>query len=467
MSDTAVPLPAPPRPSPPVARRRIPLLDVLRGAAILGTLMTNVWIFTAPGGEWSVLSGGMPSPAESVLSDPSLPSVAEGVFRFLADGKFLSLLTVLFGVGLAVQYESAAARGQAWPGRYRRRALFLFLEGTLHFTLVFAWDVLMGYAVTALLVARLLGRSPRARTVAAWTFAGLHLALVLLVTAAFLTDGSGTGRDGGAPSPADERAVALYADGGYLDQVAFRLENFAALRIEPVFSFPLLVLLFLLGVRLFRAGAFAPDAAGRRIRARLCAWGLGLGLPLNAAAALAGPDFLMLGRYTAAPVLALGYLGLTGVLADRAARRGRRPGPLTAGLTAVGRTALSAYVAQNAICALVSYGIGLGLAARFDGAGPWWVMGLWAAVCLVLTLGASLWLRRFSHGPLEAVQKWALSPRGTAGPAPAGTGEAGAAGPGGAGPVAGTAGTAATGTAGAAGGEAAGGGARPGDQTLR
>lgn len=28
---------------------RLPLLDVLRGVAILGTLMTNVWIFAAPG----------------------------------------------------------------------------------------------------------------------------------------------------------------------------------------------------------------------------------------------------------------------------------------------------------------------------------------------------------------------------------------------------------------------------------
>lgn len=38
----------------PAARKtaRLPLLDVLRGAAILGTLMTNVWIFTSPGSEW-------------------------------------------------------------------------------------------------------------------------------------------------------------------------------------------------------------------------------------------------------------------------------------------------------------------------------------------------------------------------------------------------------------------------------
>jgi uncharacterized protein len=43
----------------------------------------------------------------------------------------------------------------------------------------------------------------------------------------------------------------------------------------------------------------------------------------------------------------------------------------------------------------------LGLAARFADARPWCVVGLWAAVCAVLMVAASLWLRRFDRGPLE------------------------------------------------------------------
>lgn len=31
------------------ARRRLPALDVLRGIAILGTLLTNIWIFSGSG----------------------------------------------------------------------------------------------------------------------------------------------------------------------------------------------------------------------------------------------------------------------------------------------------------------------------------------------------------------------------------------------------------------------------------
>nr|WP_053696320.1 DUF418 domain-containing protein [Streptomyces sp. NRRL F-5755] len=373
---------------------RLPLLDVLRGVAILGTLMTNVWIFAAPGAEAGVLKGG----AAMSVFDSSWSGLAEGTFRFLADGKFLSMLTMLFGVGLAIQFRSAAKRGRTWPGRYKWRALFLFVEGTVHFVLVFAWDVLMGYAVVALLVAWQLTRTARTQRVLMAVAGGVHVAVLALLTAAALGRSSkGSGGGGGASA----EAVALYADGGYPEQIAFRLHNAVGLRIEPVVSFALLVFLFHLGVRLFRAGAFAADANGRRIRRRMCVWGLGVGLPLNALTAAAGSDFYLLGRYGAAPVVAIGYLGLIGLIVDRV----RRPGPLTAGLGAIGRTALSCYVLQNVLCMLACYGIGLGLAARWADHGPWWVMGLWAVVCVVLFTGARLWLRHFEHGPLETVQK--------------------------------------------------------------
>ncbi|MEU9111089.1 DUF418 domain-containing protein [Streptomyces sp. NPDC048483] len=380
------------------ARARLPLLDVLRGVAILGTLMSNVWIFAGPGAEWGVLTGNA---ATSAGADSStLAGAAETVFRALANGKFLSMLTILFGVGLAIQFRSAAQRGQPWPGRYKWRALFLFTEGTVHFVLVFAWDVLMGYAVVALLVAWLLTRSARAQRVTWIAMGVLHLAAMTLLTAAMLLASDGA-TDGGP----DTDTVTLYAQGGYAEQVAFRLSHAVALRMEPVLSFGLLVCLFLLGVRLFRAGAFQNDAAGRRIRRRLAGWGLGIGLPLTALAALGGPGFFLLERYGAAPVLAVGYLGLIGMAMDRL----RHPGPLAfaliSALTSVGRTALSCYVLQNVLAMLACYGIGLGLASRWADSGPWWVMGLWAAICLVLVTGASLWLRRFEHGPLESVQK--------------------------------------------------------------
>ncbi|WP_199853740.1 DUF418 domain-containing protein [Plantactinospora sp. BB1] len=371
------------------------LLDVLRGVAILGTLATNVWIFTHPSGEYGVLSDAT---AIATLSG----NPVETAFRFLANGKFLALLTILFGVGLAIQYHSAQRRGERWPGRYRWRAGLLFVEGSLHFLLIFAFDVLMGYAVAALVVAWLLNRSGRVQKVVFWTTGSLHLALMLLGTVALLA----------GPDPAanpDPALTGLFTSGGYLDQVRFRLDNALALRSEPILTFSLLLFLFLFGVRLFRAGAFGADPTGRRIRRRLVWYGLGVGLPLNVATTLAGPDLFLVDRYVLPALVTVGYLGLVGMLLDRL----RRPGPVVSGLTAVGRTALSCYVLQNLVCTVICYGWGLGLAATLAEARPWWVIGLWAAVCTGLTVGASLWLRRFQHGPLEALQRSLLTRRRT------------------------------------------------------
>ncbi|MEU0990026.1 DUF418 domain-containing protein [Streptomyces sp. NPDC005953] len=373
---------------------RLALLDVLRGVAILGTLLTNVWIFTAPGAEWGVFTQGT---AEFSLD--SFPAAVENLLRLLANGRFLALLTILFGVGLAIQYRSAKRRDQPWPGRYRWRALFLFAEGTIHFVFVFAWDVLMGYAVTALLVAWLLTRSATAQSRVMWWAAGIHVSLMVLLTAALVAAESGGGE------PVSREVRDLYAHGDYLDQVKFRLDNMLALRLEPVLSFCLLVFLFLLGVRLFRAGAFGADDTGRRIRARLLLWGLGLGVPLSVVASLAEGDYFLLDRYVAGPLSALGYIGLIGLLTDRV----QRTGPVLHSLICVGRTALTGYVLQNVLCMFLAYGIGLGLAHRFGETWrPWWVIGLWAGICLVLMVGSALWLRRFDTGPLEALQKRAL-----------------------------------------------------------
>ncbi|KOX16719.1 DUF418 domain-containing protein [Nocardiopsis sp. NRRL B-16309] len=386
-----------------VSGARLPLVDVLRGVAILGTLASNVWLFTAAGGESAMLfETDAMSPMGAFAADPSVDGLARGVFFHVANGKFLAMLTLLFGVGLAIQFRSAARHGARWPGRYAWRALFLFAEGLVHFTLVFAADVLMGYAVVSLLVAWLLTRPIRAQKAVMWAAASLHLAVVALLTAALALRPAAEDPESVGVPP---EVVALYAEGSFLEQVAFRLDNALWLRAEPVFSFGLLLFMFLLGARLFRAGAFGADATGRRIRNRMLVWGLGLGVPLNTAVALMGADLFFVDRYVAAPIAALGYIGLVGWLLDRV----NPAGAVVTAFSSLGRMAMSGYVMQNVVCVLVCYGFGLGLASGLAGAGPWWVMGLWAAVSAMLLAVATPWLRRFGTGPLEALQKSVLA----------------------------------------------------------
>jgi uncharacterized protein len=359
-------------------RGRIDALDVLRGVAILGTFATNVWLFAEPGGPIAYLG--------AALTDVG---AVETALRTLSNGKFLALLTLLFGVGIELQYRSAVRRGDPWPGRYPVRAAVLFVEGLVHYVLVFEFDVLMGYAIASILVAYLVGRSER--VVRAWVGAvgAVYVAALLALTALLLVT-PGPPASGGASDP------ALTAS--WPEQVRLRLEHFALLRAELVLIVPSAVVLFLVGSRMVRAGAFTE--AGTRIRRRLTAVGFGVGLPLNALTALGGPDLFLLDRYLVPPLVALGLLGLGTSLVLRARRA---PGPLRCGLTAVGRTALSCYVLQNVLAAALCYGWGLGLAERFAGAGPWFAVALWAGVSALLLVAAPLWLRRADRGPLELV----------------------------------------------------------------
>ncbi|MER6950139.1 DUF418 domain-containing protein [Nonomuraea sp. NPDC000554] len=361
--------------------RRIDALDVLRGVAIMGTLGTNIWIFTNPGG-----------PAELMGLGGHI-GVVESFLRFLSNGKFLGLLTLLFGIGLELQYRSAVRKGVTWPGRYLWRATLLLLEGALHYVLIFEFDVLMGYAITSMIVAYLIGRSER--TVRIWMItAGTTLvALVSLMTLGLLAAGDSAFR--AVPT-------TLYSQGSWTDQVASRFQQLPLYRSELIFIIPMGIVLFLLGGRLLRAGVF--DERGAGLRRKLTIIGLGIAAPLNLLTSYAGPAWFAVDRYILAPLVALGLLG---AITSIVLRMSGSPGVVRRAISNVGRTALSCYVFQNLAASALCYGWGLGLAAQLDWLRPWWVPGAWAGICLLFVVLSSLWLRRFERGPLELAWQWA------------------------------------------------------------
>lgn len=356
---------------------RLAAPDVLRGVAIVGTLASNVWLFTAPGGAAALLTAGLPEPGP----------VERGLL-LLSNGKFLALLTLLFGAGIELQYRAAARRGRPWPGRYPLRAAVLFVEGLLHYLFVFEFDVLTGYAVASLVVVFLVGRSDR--VVAAWVgvIGAAYVALLGVATAALVAAPAVAGPTGGT--------------GSWVAQVTQRVDRVALFRAELVLVVPSAVVLFLVGSRLVRAGVF--DPAGTALRRRLLVVGA-VGLAGNVATTVGGAPWVLVDRYLFPPLVALGVLAL----GTEAVLRWR-PGAVRAGLTAVGRTALSCYVLQNVLVAALCYDWGLGLATRFAGQRVALAVAVWAGVSLLLVLGASAWLRRYGRGPLELLGHRLLAP---------------------------------------------------------
>jgi uncharacterized protein len=379
---SATPSSATPSSVTPSSTGRIAALDVLRGLAIIGTLASNIWIFTTPGGPAQWISDGF------ATADP-----VQRVLQALANGKFLGLLTLLFGVGLELQYRSMVRRGMPWPGRYALRAGILFVEGLVHYVLVFEFDVLMGYAIASLLAAYLIGRSDR--VVRAWggVLAGLYVTAIVGVTALMVATG-GSGATSAGAGGARTADPATLSTASWFDQVLLRLEHMAVFRIELILIVPSATVLFLVGSRLVRAGLFSTTEDGARLRRRLAWVGLGAGIPLNALTAWAGPDWFLVDRYLVPPLVAVGILALGTTLVARAKAR---PGLLRRGVEGVGRTALSCYVLQNVLASALCYDWGLGLA----GGGPWQAVAIWAGISLALMILAPLWLRRWPRGPIE------------------------------------------------------------------
>ncbi len=360
---------------------RVSGLDIARGIAILGTLGTNIWIFSHPGG----LLG--------LLADPIGPGVPawqvpiELVLKQVANGKFLGLLTLMFGIGLAIQFDSARRKGVAWPHGYLWRAAVLFVDGIVHYLLVVEFDVLMGYAVTGAVVAVLLLTSPVAQRRWMIITASLHV-----VAVGFITLGLVLGQaDLGVSVPAGEP----YRTGSWWDLVLLRIDHLDVFRFEPVFILASSIALFLLGARLWRAGVFRPE--GARLRRTLIIIGA-LALPFDLVLGSVFSQAFFAVRYLTAPLVSLGLLALIAAVTLRG-----RPGWWGRRMSELGRVALSGYIAQNLIASILFYGWGFGLngidpALRL----PVTVLA-WAVIGVIILTLANLWLRRFSRGPLEAL----------------------------------------------------------------
>lgn len=410
----------------PAANERVHVYDVLRGLAILGTFASNIWVF-AYGAEsfekyFSAVERG---------KVPFVELMIGRVSSFLANGKFLAMLSIMFGVGVELLYRRAVNRGDRWPGRYWRRCVILFLIGLLHYIFVFEYDVLMGYAVTAVVVAYLLPRSDRTRIIWVCVCGTVH---VLTAVAFSLVYGFFYNKlqeaAGGAEAVADR----------YFAHVVDRLSNILLYRLETFGIVPMTIVLFLIGAQFARWGVLSIPSAKPEMRRLLCRVGLGFGVPLNAlvfvpvgAGGMAAIDMLV--RYIFAPVLTLGIMAFVSIRleARRAAKlaeagasvpgtsvpgavgtpRGEKESELWAGVAAalsnVGRSALTCYIGQNVLGVLVFAPYALGLQDQLPAiALPFVLVTIW----VVLLFVARACVRRWGTGPIEVLWRKALGGRG-------------------------------------------------------
>ena len=415
----STPRPWPPRPSPTEAARpvqpgeREPILDLLRGFALLGILLVNIELMRGPA-LFDALTGTLPTPSGA-------DRVTGFLVGWLAAGKFVSSFAILFGVGGALLTAKAWQRGWSAHRLLGRRYALLAVFGLAHMVLLFPGDILFVYAVTGCALLPFLRVRPR--TALGWS-GGILLALtpVATGTAVLATAVGGGSQDvaggafGGFLDQQRTTTIAAYTEGGIGEVLAARSFEALVLQTGQLVSLPWLLALFLLGFAAARAGIVTEPAAFRPLLRRLAALGLGVGLPTNLVLGLLGPVGTATGtageatptwvelasvpaQLLAAPLLAVGYLAALSLLALRFGTW--RP------LAAVGQMALTAYLSQSIVATVVFVGWGTYGAWTATGAVVV-VAGTWALLLLV----CPLWLRWYRFGPVEWVwRSWTYRSR--------------------------------------------------------
>ena len=133
---------------PTSAEERYVTLDVLRGLALFGVLLINLHTLFRV------------SLFEHILlfhTDPGAWNhVVDVLLAALLETKAVSLFSLMFGIGTAIQAERAAARGVNVTRFLVRRYLVLLALGLCHLLLIWNGDVLVLYAVCGLLIVPLL-----------------------------------------------------------------------------------------------------------------------------------------------------------------------------------------------------------------------------------------------------------------------------------------------------------------------
>jgi uncharacterized protein len=367
---------ASPRPISPA--ERIDAIDVLRGLALLGVLAINVvTIFRV-----SIFERFLP---QKPTASP-IDSAVDTILMLAVDLKALALFSLLFGAGLAIQFERLA-KSERRTSLLLRRLVVLLAFGLIHLCLIWNGDILTEYALAGLIVLPFLFGPRWLVAVAALASLGLYLAMQAFPP------------PGWWPSTAAMRqdvveAHRIYATGGFLDVLAFRLRELPLFAPLHVFIFARTIGLFLLGAFAWRTGILRNPP--RHLLFAIAAACIGLGAALilcHAGGFIARGRIGALAEPLGTILLALGYgAGIIGIANLDSGKK------LLGWAAPLGRMAFTNYLMQSLIFGWIFYGYGLGLFGRLGVASA---LAVGVAVYTGQVFFSAWWLRRYRYGPVE------------------------------------------------------------------
>jgi len=365
--------------------RRLAVLDALRGAALFGVLSVNLM----NGFRVSLFQQFLPAEAEGAWLDRMVAALVSVGMEL----KAFALFSLLFGVGLTMQFERLA-RYERRLSLLLRRLLVLLGLGLLHLCFIWNGDILTEYALIGLLVLPFLYVSNRTLIGTALVALAVYAALPFWLSVALFW-------------PSEEWlqqhvqiATVVYASGSWAEIVRYNLAEIPLMIPLHLFVAPRTFALFLLGTVVWRTGLLRHPEQHRRFLVGAAILGLALGFAMCLVEPVGpGSSWPLLAPVVSVlislgpVVLAIGYAATFVSLYTFTAA-----GRLLSVLAPLGRMAFSNYLAQSLIFSGIFFGYGLGLFGRLT---PSQAMLLGIIVYVIQIILSRWWLKRFRFGPME------------------------------------------------------------------
>ncbi len=364
---------------------RIELLDILRGFALLAMVIVHFTSFAN---------------ADYKLAGEAI--------NFLLSNKGLCIFSMLFGMGFAVQLLRRKSTGRPFVRFYVWRMVVLYMIGAANTALVIGrGDVLCSYALYGLILLFFVRVSARTAVIMAALFLALDIwqgPINRAIVDAFHDEASRTAvvkRN----NSINQQITQAKKSGTYLDVVRLQVQRFRNSQADPVawllflvprYYFPMV----LLGFAAVKSGFVTAIRHRRKLVLGIMWAGLIVGLFPNAEQYVDIKWGVPLPRWVdrflflvSGPSLAVFYSCAIALLLENNWMRGalrllRWPG----------RMGLTNYIAHYAVAMLAFYGFGLGLRDRLN---TFQCLGVAVVIFVLIWTWSFLWLRHFSHGPLE------------------------------------------------------------------
>ncbi len=367
--------------------RRLEVVDVLRGFALMALFLVHV------------------IESYELFWAGEKPGLITDVVFALFMGKSFSLLALCFGFSFFILMDRAARRGQDFTARFAWRLLLLEAIGFLH-ALIYRGDIMQTLAAIGFLLLLFNRVRSKAVLLGGALFCLIGPSLIVQLVAG----GLGAAWANGPAQSSVDPGMPVYLSGDLWQVLRVNLWDGQQSKYWFFLEYGRMVQilgLYLLGLVLGRSNFFGDLAKSRSWRrvALPAAAVLAVGLffarePLREAFVGLGWG---IGANRAFWALINLWLDLAGtafwallviLLFDSPARRLVQP------LAAPGRLTLTYYILQSAVFVPIFYHYGLGKYDDWDAATRLWIA---LAAILVQIVAAHWWLARFQYGPIEWV----------------------------------------------------------------